>query len=63
MDRGAWQERACGVAKTQTRLKQLSMHAQPTQEQVLGEKKEQCLVSTHQLTPTRMATVQKKKQK
>ena len=62
MDRGAWQNTACGVAKSQTQLKQLSMHTQPTQEQVLGKKKkEQCLVSTHQLTPIRMATIQKKR--
>ena len=28
MDRGAWQATVHGVAKSQTRLKQLSMHAQ-----------------------------------
>ena len=27
MDRGAWQANVCGVAKSQTRLKQLSTHA------------------------------------
>ena len=30
MDRGAWQARLHGVAKSRTRLKRLSMHAPPS---------------------------------